>query len=83
MRLYTVSSIDAWLLMKKPTFVKRGQAPRKAKDDVMIPRLGKNGGRLCKTSGMISSMAICRRFVAAKRLEGVVSVSKIRKWKGN
>ncbi len=77
MRLYIVSSIDSWTMTKVQ--------PRAGKVDTgkSVPRLGKNGGPLCSTSGMISSLQQCRQFAADKRAAGVVSVSKIRKWKGN
>jgi hypothetical protein len=69
MRLYTVASIDSWIMM---------QGPKGAQ----VPRLGKNGGQLCVTDGMISSHHECELFVAQKITEGAVSTSKIRKWKG-
>ena len=52
------------------------------REDRMQPRLGKNGGPLCKTDGMISSYANCQLFVARKISERAVSMSKIRVWKG-
>ena len=70
MRLYTVSSIDSWIMMKGPK-------------GTTVPRLGKNGGPLCVSDGMISSHEWCALFVATKRATGCVSTSKIRKWKGN
>lgn len=76
MRLYTVSSIDSWIMMATP-----GRAGKPA--GKMIPRLGKNGGPLCVTDGMISSFENCERFVDHKLTTGeAVSVSKIRVWKG-
>ncbi len=75
MRLYTVSSIDSWIMMQTP-----GRAGKA--DGKLIPRLGKNGGPLCKTDGMISSYGNCAQFLADKWAAGAVSVSKIRKWKG-
>lgn len=72
MRLYTVSSIDSWIMMAVP-----GRADRQQ------PRLGKNGGPLCVTDGMISSLEKCQQFVAQKQAAGCVSTSAIRKWKGN
>ncbi len=71
MRLYTVSSIDKWIMMAVP-----------GREDRMQPRLGKNGGPLCVTDGMISSYEQCELFVARKIAERAVSTSKIRKWKG-
>jgi len=68
MRLYTVSSIDSWTMMKGPK-------------GTHVPRLGKNGGQLCISDGMISSHENCEAFVARKLLTAV-SVSAIRKWKG-
>ena len=70
-RLYTVSSIDEWIIVKQ------------FGSNNMGPKLGKNGGPLCKTSGIIASHEECERFVARKRIEGVVSTSHIRKWKGH
>lgn len=70
MRLYTVSAIDSWTMMKGP----KGTS---------VPRLGKNKGPLCVTSGMISSLSNCMNFVAEKLVEGCVSTSNIRVWKGN
>lgn len=77
MRLYTVSSIDSWTMMKQP-----GRAGSGKQGEKLIPRLGKNGGPLCATSGLISSLEQCQLFVAQKISERVVSVSKIRVWKG-
>ena len=48
-----------------------------------VPRLGKNGGPLCTVDGMISTYRQCAEFKARKMAEGVVSVSKIRRWAGN
>ena len=70
MRLYTVSSIDSWIMMKGPK-------------GAQVPRLGKNGGPLCVSDGMISDRISCVAFKLRKFAEGAVSVSKIRKWKGN
>ena len=70
MRLYTVSSIDSWIMMKGPK-------------GTTVPRLGKNGGPLCVSDGMISSFKNCVAFVAAKQAADAVSTSRIRKWKGN
>ena len=70
MRLYTVSSIDSWIMMQ-------------GSKGLSVPRLGKNGGPLCVTDGMISSHHECELFVAQKITEGAVSVSHIRHWKGN
>jgi hypothetical protein len=69
MRLYTVSSLDTWTMMKGP----KGTS---------VPRLGKNGGPLCVTDGMISSLEKCQQFVVQKQAAGCVSTSAIRKWKG-
>lgn len=65
-----MSSIDEWIVVKAIGKMKAG------------PKLGKNGGPLCKTDGMISSYENCMDFIAAKRAMGCVSTSKIRKWKG-
>ena len=70
MRLYTVSSIDSWIMMQ-------------GSKGTTIPRLGKNGGPLSVTDGMISSHHECELFVTQKITEGAVSTSSIRKWKGN
>lgn len=70
MRLFTVSSIDEWIIVAGIGKAKAG------------PKLGKNGGPLCKSSGMISSREQCELFVARKIVEGAVSTSPIRKWKG-
>ncbi len=75
MRLYTVSSIDSYVMMKQP-----GRAG--ASGDRMIPRLGKNGGPMVVTDGMISSYENCEAFVRDKSTSGCVSTSHIRKWKG-
>ncbi len=69
MRLYTVSAIDSWIMMQGPK-------------GTTVPRLGKNKGPLCVTSGMISSLQHCMDFIAEKQAEGCVSTSAIRKWKG-
>jgi len=69
-RLYTVSSIDSWIVVKD--MGKQRSAPK----------LGKNGGPLCVTDGMISSLENCMAFVARKQAEGCVSTSDIKKWKG-
>ena len=76
MRLYTVSSIDEYIMM-----LQHGRAG--SRGTKMIPRLGKNGGHLVKTDGMISSYENCEAFVCDKIADGVVSTSQIRKWKGN
>lgn len=70
MRLYTVSSIDEWIVVKAMGKMKAG------------PKLGKNGGPLCRTSGIISDHIHCVAFKLKKFAEGAVSVSHIRKWKG-
>lgn len=70
MRLYTVSAIDEWIVVKAMGKAKAG------------PKLGKNGGPLCRTSGMISSYENCEAFVRDKSTSGCVSTSHIRKWKG-
>ncbi len=75
MRLYTVSSIDSWIMMAQPGKVGKSAGKQ-------VPRLGKNGGPLCVTDGMISSLKNCRGFVRAKLQMGCVSTSKIRVWKG-
>ena len=76
MRLYTVSSIDSVQMMKVPG---RGRnSPLKER-----PRLGKNGGPLVNTDGIISSLQNCMDFVARKQAVGCISTSDIRKWKGN
>ncbi len=69
MKLYTVSAIDSLVMMKGPK-------------GAQVPRLGKNGGPLCVTSGMISSRVNCMAFVADKQAAGCVSTSRIRHWKG-
>lgn len=68
-RLYTVSSIDSWIIVKAMGKKLAG------------PKLGKNGGPLCVTDGMISSRANCMKFVAHKQAVGCVSTSDIRRWK--
>ncbi len=67
MRLYCVSSIDSWTMMKGPK-------------GTQVPRLGKNGGPLCISDGMISSLENCEAFVARKR-PTAVTVSEIKKWR--
>jgi len=67
--MYTVSSIDSWIMMKGPK-------------GTNVPRLGKNGGQLCVSDGMISSLERCEAFVVRKRASGAVSISTIKKWKG-
>jgi len=69
MRLYTVSSIDSWIVVKEMGKIKAG------------PKLGKNGGPLCVSDGMISSYKRCEAFVARKLAAGVVSTSRIRLWR--
>lgn len=69
MRLYTVSSIDSWTMMKGPK-------------GTQVPRLGKNGGPLSVSDGMVGSWAACHAFRLRKLAEGAVSVSELRKWKG-
>lgn len=69
-RLYTVSSIDEWIIVQQ------------FGTDKMGPKLGKNGGPLCKTSGIIADHISCVAFKLRKLAEGAVSVSHIRKWKG-
>ena len=75
MRLYTVSSIDS--IQMKKVVVRMGKIT-----DKMEPRLGKNGGQLVNTDGIISSHAECMKFVARKQAEGCISTSDIRHWKG-
>jgi len=70
MRLYTVSSIDSWVVVK-------GLGKTKS-----APKLGKNGGPLCVTDGMISSRQRCVEFVARKQAAGAVSTSDIKRWRG-
>ena len=70
MRLYTVSSIDEWIVVQAVGKTKAG------------PKLGKNGGPLCKSDGMIGTWAACYAFRQRKLAEGAVSVSQLRKWKG-
>jgi len=70
MRLYTVSAIESWVVVK-------GMGKKLA-----APKLGKNGGPLCVTRGMISSYDCCKAFVDQARLDGCVTVSEIRKWRG-
>ena len=69
MRLYTVSSIDSWTMMKGPK-------------GTNVPRLGKNGGQLCVSDGMVGSRQGCMNFVARKQAAGCISTSDIKRWKG-
>ncbi len=69
MRLYTVSSIDSLVMVKGPK-------------GTHTPKVGKNGGPLCVTDGMISSRQNCMDFIARKQAEGCVSTSDIKHWKG-
>ena len=67
MRLFTVSSIDSSVMVKGPK-------------GTNVPNLGKNGGPLCVTDGMISSKENCEAFRARKLLTAE-SVSGIKKWR--
>ncbi len=69
MRLYTVSAIESWIMMQGPK-------------GTTIPRVGKNGGPLANTRGVISSLENCKAFVNKAWLDGCVSVSDIKHWKG-
>jgi len=69
MRLYTVSAIEGWQVAKV-----------KGRPDKL--RLGKNGGPLAHMRGLIGSREACTAFVAQAQLDNVVSVSYIRKWRG-
>ncbi len=68
MRLYTVSSIDSWTMMKGPK-------------GTQVPRLGKNGGPLCTRDGMIGSLEGCEKFVTRKLTENAITISEIKKWR--
>lgn len=69
MRLYTVSAIESWQMQTLP-------------NGKVKPRVGKNGGPLSVTRGMISSYENCAEFVDKAWMDGCVTVSDIRKWRG-
>ena len=69
MRLYTVSAIESYQTQKVP-----GRPDK--------PRLGKNGGPLVNLRGVISTRAVCEAFVVQARLDGCLSTSLVRYWRG-